>query len=60
MIGRLAQLVERLPYKQDVAGSSPSLPINLLSIQLFEYSTFLSHSVVDNLCDYVQACSTGS
>ena len=27
-IGRLAQLVERLPYKQDVAGSSPSLPID--------------------------------
>ena len=30
-IGRLAQLVERLPYKQDVAGSSPSLPIDSLS-----------------------------
>ncbi len=26
-IGRLAQLVERLPYKQDVTGSSPVLPI---------------------------------
>lgn len=25
--GRLAQLVERLPYKQDVAGSSPPPPI---------------------------------
>ncbi len=25
--GRLAQLVERLPYKQDVIGSSPVLPI---------------------------------
>lgn len=25
--GRLAQLVERLPYKQDVTGSSPVLPI---------------------------------
>ena len=28
IFGRLAQLVERLPYKQDVAGSSPSLPIS--------------------------------
>jgi hypothetical protein len=26
--GRLAQLVERLPYKQDVTGSSPVLPIS--------------------------------
>ncbi len=25
--GWLAQLVERLPYKQDVTGSSPVLPI---------------------------------
>ena len=25
--GRLAQLVERLPYKQDVTGSSPVSPI---------------------------------
>jgi hypothetical protein len=25
--GRLAQLVERLPYKEDVGGSSPSSPI---------------------------------
>jgi hypothetical protein len=25
--GRLAQLVERLPYKQEVGGSSPSPPI---------------------------------
>ena len=24
--GRLAQLVERLPYKEDVGGSSPSTP----------------------------------
>lgn len=26
--GRLAQLVERLPYKQDVIGSSPVPPIS--------------------------------
>ncbi len=25
-LGRLAQLVERLPYKEDVGGSSPSAP----------------------------------
>lgn len=25
--GRLAQLVERLPYKEDVTGSSPVSPI---------------------------------
>ena len=29
--GRLAQLVERLPYKQDVTGSSPVSPIQKLS-----------------------------
>jgi hypothetical protein len=28
--GRLAQLVERLPYKQEVGGSSPSPPIIVL------------------------------
>lgn len=28
VFGRLAQLVERLPYKQDVTGSSPVLPID--------------------------------
>ena len=27
--GRLAQLGERLPYKQEVGGSIPSPPINL-------------------------------
>ncbi len=27
ILGWLAQLVERLPYKQDVTGSSPVLPI---------------------------------
>ncbi|VFU14012.1 hypothetical protein SCFA_2390005 [anaerobic digester metagenome] len=26
ILGRLAQLGERLPYKQDVGGSSPSSP----------------------------------
>ena len=28
--GRLAQLGERLPYKQDVGGSIPSMPTNLI------------------------------
>ncbi len=28
--GRLAQLGERLPYKEDVGGSSPSSPISFL------------------------------
>ena len=37
--GRLAQLVERLPYKQDVTGSSPVLPIEKpgLSAVLMEH-----------------------
>jgi len=30
--GWLAQLVERLPYKQDVTGSSPVLPIFLVGV----------------------------
>lgn len=35
--GRLAQLVERLPYKQDVTGSSPVSPIcRVLNIELSE------------------------
>ena len=32
--GRLAQLVERLPYTQNVSGSSPLPPTNLLIIKL--------------------------
>jgi hypothetical protein len=37
--GRLAQLwLERLPYKQEVAGSSPALP------------TILANQLVDTLC----------
>ena len=28
VFGRIAQLGERLPYKQDVIGSSPVVPIN--------------------------------
>jgi hypothetical protein len=31
-IGRLAQLVERLLYTQDVGGSSPSPPTNPIGI----------------------------
>ena len=31
----LAQLVERHPYKVDVAGSTPVLPTNLLVLRLF-------------------------
>ena len=31
MKGRIAQLGERLPYKQDVGGSSPSAPIMTLA-----------------------------
>ena len=30
--GRLAQLGERLPYKQDVGGSIPSSPTNIAAI----------------------------
>ena len=44
LIGRLAQLVERLPYKQDVAGSSPSLPISLLPVQLIQTASLYSVS----------------
>jgi hypothetical protein len=32
--GRLAQLVERLPYKQEVGGSSPSPPIEQIHANL--------------------------
>ena len=35
--GSLAQLVERLPYKQDVGGSSPSVPIGYLHYPLDKY-----------------------
>ncbi len=31
--GRLAQLVERLPYKQNVGGSIPSAPTIILKIK---------------------------
>ena len=31
-MGWIAQLGERLPYKQDVGGSSPSLPIRLIRL----------------------------
>jgi hypothetical protein len=30
IIGGLAQLVERFPYKEDVGGSNPSAPTSLL------------------------------
>jgi len=39
-MGRLAQLVERLPYTQNVGGSSPSaptMPLDFLSCMLFIY-----------------------
>ena len=35
-VGRLAQLVERLVYTEDVAGSSPSPPIFLLVPYFFK------------------------
>ncbi len=34
--GRLAQLVERLPYKQEVTGSNPVLPISREPFHGFE------------------------
>ncbi len=45
--GRLAQLVERLPYKQNVGGSIPSAPTifydaagkNLAYLKLFSYTS---------------------
>ena len=42
--GRLAQLVERLPYKQNVGGSIPSAPTIILKIKytnLFSVFAFL-------------------
>jgi hypothetical protein len=39
--GRLAQLVERLPYKQEVGGSSPSPPIQPKSLQSGQLGTEL-------------------
>ena len=30
ILGRLAQLVERLPYTQNVGGSNPSAPTRIL------------------------------
>ena len=44
-LGRLAQLVERLPYKQDVTGSSPVPPISgflLLLLWIFFKDIFPS------------------
>ena len=34
--GRLAQLVERLPYKQNVGGSIPSAPTKTLTLNLVQ------------------------
>ena len=45
--GRLAQLVERLPYKQNVGGSIPSAPtitsIQYLAILIVILSHFFYH-----------------
>ncbi len=38
-IGRLAQLVERLAYTENVGGSSPSSPTNATLAQLVEHAT---------------------
>ena len=37
ILGELAQLGERLPYKQDVSGSNPLFPtiINLAAVRFF-------------------------
>ena len=41
--GSLAQLGERLPYKQDVTGSSPVIPINKNDVH-FEHRFFILYS----------------
>ena len=49
--GRIAQLVERLPYKQDVGGSSPSSPttfshlLPLAAIPTFVVSSHLAEKL---------------
>gem|GEM_PF-4487492 len=46
--GRLAQLVERLPYKQDVTGSSPVSPIAVLTTEgVLHYGTLYVHRPID-------------
>ena len=51
--GRLAQLGERLPYKQDVGGSSPSMPIiHKAGVEpVFLFSSFIGEwlSLVERL-----------
>ena len=46
--GRLAQLVERLPYKQNVGGSIPSAPtiyqFMIPKSQFYRYTSFLLYN----------------
>jgi hypothetical protein len=56
--GRLAQLVERLPYKQEVGGSSPSPPIQPKSLQSGQLGTQLEFQ--GRLPSCVLGCTRGA
>ena len=45
MLGRLAQLGERLPYKQDVGGSSPSSPIKRKGVVYHRTTPFFMKNI---------------
>ena len=55
--GRLAQLGERLPYKQEVIGSSPISPNKVLCINELKSTIFYGAFFVANLMKLCHNCA---